>query len=403
VGNETFVIAGASLAGATAAQTLREEGFSGQIILIGKEAHLPYERPPLSKGFLLGKQELSEAFVHEQEWYEEKNIDLRLSTEVTSFDPAAQTVMLSTGEQLSYTKLLLATGAQPRQAGLGAGVSYLRTMDDSKALKAALKPGSDLVIIGAGWIGLEVAAAAREHGASVTVVESDSLPLRKVLGDEVAKVFRDLHTAHGVVFHFGATVASAAAPTGGKPGSVTLGDGAVLPADLIVAGVGIVPDTGLAERAGLATSDGITVSAALRTSAPAVFACGDAANWDNPILGTHMRVEHWENARQSAMTAARAMLGQAVSYNWIPYFFSDQYDAGMEYSGWVGKDGYDRVIFRGDPASGEYLAFWVKDSRVLAGMNVNIWDVQDVIRALIEAPTVDLARLADPDVPLMDL
>jgi 3-phenylpropionate/trans-cinnamate dioxygenase ferredoxin reductase subunit len=227
------------------------------------------------------------------------------------------------------------------------------------------------------------------------------LPLRRVLGDELAEFYRDVHLDKGVTFHLGRSVTAA------DDTSVTLDDGTVIPADLIVAGVGVVPNTELAEDAGLTVDNGIVVSESLETSAKDVFACGDVASWSHPSLGTRVRVEHWENARQSGMAAARAMLGQPVSYDWIPYFYSDQYDVGMEYSGYVGRDGADSVVYRGDPQSREFIAFCVKDGRVLAGMNVNVWDVQDHIRALIkggyEGKTVEADRLADPETPLDQL
>ncbi|HEX6681353.1 MAG TPA: FAD-dependent oxidoreductase [Candidatus Limnocylindrales bacterium] len=393
-----YVIIGASLAGVNAAETLRAEGFSGEIVMVGDEPELPYERPPLSKGYLLGNQALDEAFVHPDDWYRTNEIGLYLSTSATSLDVEAKRVTLSSGEQLAYEKLLLATGARPRPIDLE-GARYLRAVPDSKALKELLTPGRHVVIIGAGWIGLEVAAAGRTHGAQVTVVELDELPLRRVLGDELAAFYRDVHTEHGVKFHFGRTA------VGADEKSVTLDDGTVIPADLIIAGVGVVPAAELAEEAGLTVDNGVLVSESLETSAKDVFACGDVARWRHPLLGTHIRVEHWENARQSGMAAARSMLGQQVSYDWIPYFYSDQYDVGMEYSGWVGPDGYDTVVYRGSRQDKEFVAFWVKDGRVLAGMNVNVWDVQDPIRELIKAgyergEAVDLDRLADPQAPL---
>lgn len=395
------MIVGASLAGVNAAETLRTEGYTGDIVMIGDEPERPYERPPLSKGYLLGDKELDEAFVHPASWYSEQRIDLRLSTTATTLDPGAKTVTLSSGERIDYTKVLLATGARPRQLDLGGHVRYLRTMDDSKVLKQELKPGARVVVIGAGWIGLEVAAAGRKHGAHVTVVETDSLPLRKVLGDELATFYRDVHESNHVAFHFGRKVASA------TDAAVTLDDGTLLPADLIVAGVGIAPATELATGAGLTVGNGIVCDRSLRTSAENVYACGDVANWQHPLIGERIRVEHWENARQSGMAAARSMLGQDVSYDWIPYFYSDQYDVGMEYSGYVKPDWYPQVVLRGSLESREFIAFWVRDGRVLAGMNVNVWDVQDDIRTLVKAgfsgTQVDLSRLADPQAPLGEL
>lgn len=398
----SMVIVGASLSGAMAAETLRSEGFEGSVVMIGQEPELPYERPPLSKGYLLGTEEIESAFVHPESWYTENSIDLRLSTSVTAVDRDAKTVTLSSGEQLNYDKLLIATGARPRRLDLGAGdVRYLRQMSDSRSLKEALRLGAHIVVIGSGWIGLEVTAAGRTHGAQVAVVEKDSLPLRRVLGDDLGAFYRDLHLSHEVKFHFGRSVASV------SDNAVVLDDGTSVPADVIVVGVGVEPATELAAQAGLAVDNGITVSPSLQTSDPDVYACGDVANWFNPVVGVRMRVEHWENARQSGMAVARSMLGKPTTYDWIPYFYSDQYDVGMEYSGHVGPEGYDRVVFRGDLAAREFIAFWTRQGRVLAGMNVNVWDVQDDIRALVKAgfsgTSVDLDRLADPKVPLADL
>jgi 3-phenylpropionate/trans-cinnamate dioxygenase ferredoxin reductase subunit len=395
-----YVIVGASLAGANAAETLRGEGYSGEIIMIGDEAELPYERPPLSKGYLLGDQELETAYVHDLEWYQANNVTLYLSTSATGVDVDAKSVSLSNGDRVGYDKLLLATGARPRPLDLP-GARYLRVMRDSRELREQLTEGRRVTVVGAGWIGLEVASAAVRHGAVATVVEMDSLPLRRVLGDDVASFYRDVHESKGVTFHFGRSVRAS------DNEGVVLDDGTVIPTDLLVVGVGIVPAAELAQEAGLEVNNGIVVSESLQTSAPDVYACGDVANWYHPLLRTRMRVEHWENARQSGMAAARSMMGQEVSYDWIPYFYSDQHDVGMEYSGWVEAGGYDSVVYRGSVADREFVAFWVKDGRVLAGMNVNVWDVQDDVRALIKAgyqgKAVDTARLADPQVPLGEL
>jgi 3-phenylpropionate/trans-cinnamate dioxygenase ferredoxin reductase subunit len=419
-----FVVVGASLAGAKAVETLREEGFDGRIVLIGEETEGPYERPQLSKGYLQGKDPL--AFVFDPEWFAGHQVDLRLGTRVTDLDAAAHTVTLDGVEHLHYDKLLLTTGSRVRLLDVPGtdlrAVRYLRTMDESEALLHQLRDvggaGGNVVVIGAGWIGLEVAAAARHHGATVVIVEPEPLPLRRVLGDEVAEVFAALHRANGVEFRFGASV-TAFTGTSGVLSSVTLADGTQLPADLAVIGIGIRPAVELAEAAGLdidSAHGGIVTDASLRTSDPDIYAAGDVSSSLNPLVGKHIRVEHWANALNGGKTVARAMLGQDVVYDRVPYFFSDQYDSspgvGMEYSGWVEPGGYDQVVFRGDPviradASPEFIAFWVKDGRVLAGMNVNVWDVTDDIQALVRAgfagTAVDLGRLADPKVPLGEL
>ena len=406
----TFVIVGASLAGAKAAETLRAEGYDGAIVLIGEETERPYERPPLSKGYLLGKDPRDKAYVHPADWYPSHDVDLRIGRRVTDLDPVAKTVTLDGYEELSYSKLLLATGSRVRMLDVPgsdlAGVRYLRTITESDALLEQMRRAGRVVVVGAGWIGLESAAAARTHGADVSVVEMEALPLHRVLGDEVAAVFADLHRAHGVDLHFKATVREFRGASG-RLGSVVLADGTELPADLAVVGVGIRPNVELAESAGLAVDNGVLVDAALRTSDPHVYACGDVMNAENPLLGKRVRVEHWSNALNSGKAAALSMLGREVVYDRVPYFFSDQYDLGMEYSGYAEPGGYDSVVFRGDVQAREFVAFWVRGGRVLAGMNVNVWDVVDPIQALVRAgyagKAVDLGRLADPDVPLDDL
>jgi 3-phenylpropionate/trans-cinnamate dioxygenase ferredoxin reductase subunit len=411
-----FVIVGASLAGAKAAEELRTAGFAGRIVLIGQETERPYERPPLSKGYLLGSQPRDKAYVHEPGWYAEHGVELVLGVRATGLDPIAHTITLDGGDPVRYDKLLLATGSRVRRLDVpGAdlpGVRYLRTLPDADRLAADLPAARQVVVVGAGWIGLETAAAARTHGAEVTVVELDRAPLRRVLGDGVAEVFADLHRAHGVAFRFGVGVREFRPDVDGQLATVVLTDGTELPADLAIVGVGITPATELAEAAGLAVDNGITVDAGLQTTDPDIYAAGDVANIAHPLLGKNIRVEHWSNALNSGPAAARSMLGEPVSYDRIPYFFTDQYDLGMEYTGYVEPDAYDRVIFRGDPTmrdgkAPQFLAFWVTGDRVLAGMNVNVWDVTDPIRDLVRAGHtghgVDPAKLADPHTPLPDL
>ena len=411
--DRTFVIVGASLAGGRAAETLREEGFTGRVVLVGEETEPPYERPPLSKGYLVGRDPRSQAYLHEPRWWTERGIDLMLGRRATMLDPAAHTVTLDGVEELRYDKLLLATGSRVRILDLPGHdlrhVRYLRTMDEAEALREQFERGvGRLVVVGAGWIGLEVAAAAVGYGAEVTVVELDTLPLRRVLGDDVGALFRDLHAGHGVNFRFGAKVREFRGE--GEVAAVILDDGAELPADLVVIGAGIRPNTELAVAAGLEVDDGVVTDSGLRTSHPDIYACGDVARWPSPVAGQPIRVEHWANAYDGGPAAARSMLGQEVAYDAMPFFFTDQYDLGMEFSGWFPAGGYERVVFRGDPALidgrvPEYIVFWLDgSSRVLAGMNVNVWDVADQIQALIRSRRpVDPARLADPSVPLDQL
>jgi 3-phenylpropionate/trans-cinnamate dioxygenase ferredoxin reductase subunit len=406
--NRTFVIVGASLAGGKAAEALRHEGYDGRVVLVGAEPERPYERPPLSKDLLLGKGSREQAFLHPEQWYAEHDIELRLATRATAIDRAAHELELAGGERIGYDKLLLATGSVVRRLDVpGAdadGVLSLRTLADSDRIGGVLREGARLVVVGAGWIGLEVAAAGRVHGAEVTVVEMADLPLRQVLGEELATVFRDLHLGHGVDFRFGATVA-AFRTDGGRVSGVVLGDGTELAADAVVVGVGIRPATDLAEAAGLAVDNGVLTDAAMRTSDPDIYAAGDVANREHPVLGRRIRVEHWANALNGGPAAARAMLGKDADYPDLPYFYTDQYDLGMEYSGYVEPGGYDAVVYRGTPGPAEeFIAFWTSGGRVLAGMNVNVWDVSEAIQALVRSgKPIDPARLADPEVPLTDL
>jgi 3-phenylpropionate/trans-cinnamate dioxygenase ferredoxin reductase subunit len=414
-----YVIIGASLAGAKAAETLREDGSGGTIVLLGTETERPYERPPLSKGYLLGKADKASLYVHEEHWYAGHQVDLRLGVTAVGIDRRARRVELDTGEAVGYDRLLITTGAHPRVPQLPGGdldgVHYLRTTADSEALATALAPipGEEtrVVIAGGGWIGLEVAAAARDKGCAVTVLEPEPTPLHRQVGPELGQRFADLHRAHGVGFRFG----DSARELRGQEGRVTTvvtSEGAELPADVVVVAIGAAPNVALAEAAGLEvaapeTGGGVLVDAALRTSDPDIFAAGDVASVDHPLLGRRVRVEHWANALHGGPAAARSMLGQPVSYDRVPYFFSDQYDLGMETSGLPEPGYYDQVVYRGDPATLEFIAFWLSGGAVVAGMNVNVWDVTGDIQALIRAgyagTPVDTARLADPGVPLAEV
>jgi NADPH-dependent 2,4-dienoyl-CoA reductase/sulfur reductase-like enzyme len=364
----TMAIVGGGLASAKAAAELREQGYDGPVVLYAAERHLPYERPPLSKGFLLGREPIEKAYVHDAAWYREHDVDLRLGTPVTAISPDDHLLRTAEGEE-SFTRLLLATGASPRRLALadesGVPVAYLRTIDDSERLRTTFAGRPRVTIIGAGWIGLEVAAAAREAGCQVTVYEVADLPLRAVLGPEVARVFADLHRAHGVELVLGAPVP----PT------------ALSAADLVVVGIGAIPETSLAEEAGLRTGNGVLTDAQLRTSHPDIYAAGDVASHDHPVLG-RVRVEHWDNAIWQARTAARNMLGGNEPYDRQPYFFTDQYDLGMEYVGYVGPAGYDRVTVEGDTA-GAFRAYWERNGVVVAAMHANDWDASDEIRASV--------------------
>jgi 3-phenylpropionate/trans-cinnamate dioxygenase ferredoxin reductase subunit len=403
----TFVIVGASLAGAIAAQTLREAGFDGRIVLLGEEKHRPYERPPLSKGYLQGTAERESIFVHPRGWYAEHEVELKVGDAVTTVDPSSRTVTPAAGNQLAYDKLLLATGSTPRRLSVpGAdlnGVHYLRSVDDSDRIKTGLARAQRVVIVGAGWIGLETAAAARQAGCEVTLLEAAELPLLRVLGPEVAPVFADLHRGHGVDLRCGVGVAELTG-AGGAVSGVVLDDGTRIEGDLVLVGVGITPNSQLAAEAGLDVDNGIVVDEHLRTSHPDIYAAGDVALADNPRLGRRIRVEHWANARRQGATAAKAMLGGDATDDRPSYFFSDQYDLGMEYTGDIGPAGYDQVVFRRHPDPQEMVVFWLFEQRVLAGMNVNVWDVAGGIQQLVRSGRpIDPDRLADPAIPLAEL
>jgi 3-phenylpropionate/trans-cinnamate dioxygenase ferredoxin reductase subunit len=346
-------------------------------------------------------------FVHPESWYAERGVELCLDQVVTRLDRDGQVAHLAGGDEVHYDKLLLATGASPRSLPVpGAdadGVYLLRTLDDSDALRALLAGIRRLVVIGAGWIGLEVTAVARQAGVEVTVVESAELPLLRVLGPEVARVFADLHASHGVDFRFSASL-TGIRTDGGRATGVLLGDGTVIEADAVLMAVGVSPNSRLAEEAGVSVDNGILLDSALRSSDENIFAAGDVANALHPFYGTHVRVEHWANALNQPAAVAAAMLGRPASYDRLPYFYTDQYDLGMEYVGYVAPGGYDQVVFRGGVAGREFLAFWLSGGRVLAGMNVNVWDVVDDVRSLIQSRAVVPAeRLADPGVPLAEL
>jgi NADPH-dependent 2,4-dienoyl-CoA reductase/sulfur reductase-like enzyme len=407
----SYVIAGGGLAAAKAADTLRDEGFDGEIVLLAAELERPYERPPLSKGYLLGSDDRESVYTFPDSWYPEHHVDLRTGVTVTAIDRGASAVATSgqdSAESVHYDKLLLATGASPRRLNFpgsdSEGVLYLRTIEDSDRLRAAFQPGTRVVVAGAGWIGLETTAAARAADCPVTVLEPQPTALHDQIGPELGGVFADLHRAHGVEFRFGEHAVEFREGPDGRDGMIITSAGAELPADVLVVGIGAAPNDGLAARAGLETSNGVLTDAALRTSDPDIFAVGDVANSFNPLLGRRVRVEHWANALNGGPAAARSMLGQPVSYDRVPYFYSDQYDLGMECAGLPTPGTYDRVAYRGDIASREFIAFWLSGGALVAGMNVNVWDVNDDIQALIRSGRqMDLSRLTNPDIPLTDL
>ncbi|KAF2413148.1 FAD-dependent oxidoreductase [Microbacterium sp. B35-04] len=407
-----MLIIGGGLAGGTAAEALRDEGFDGDITIVAAEPHPPYQRPPLSKGYLAGSEGTDAVILHPAEWYAERGIRLITGLAVTALEPVAHMVEVEDGTRLDYDAVLLATGATPRMIPLPGhelpGVVTLRRLDDSDALAAQLRDGGRrLVVIGAGWIGMEVAATARGFGNDVAILERDDVPLAAALGPEMGEVFRELHLEHGVDLRTSVAVERI---VGSDRAQAVVVDGETLPADLVLVGVGAAPDITLAEEAGLDILNGVLTDAALRTSAPDVYAAGDVANPFHPVLQRHLRSEHWANALNAGKVVARSMLGERASFDDIPYFYTDQYDLGMELSGYAPLMTDADLVVRGDLAAREFIAFWVEapDStgrgRVVAGMNVNVWDVNETVQALIRSgERLDAERLRNADVPLDSL
>jgi 3-phenylpropionate/trans-cinnamate dioxygenase ferredoxin reductase subunit len=400
---KTFVIVGAGLAGAKAAEALRHEGFDGRLVLIGDETERPYERPPLSKDYLRGES-VERPHVHDERFYLDNEIELWTSTRVSGISADLRELWLEGDRRMSYDSLLVATGAVPRRLDVpGAeldGIHYLRTLADSERIGERIDQGQRLVVVGSGWIGAEVAASARQKGCQVTMIEMASLPLERVLGPELGEIYVDLHRGHGVEFLPETTVERFQGK--GSVERVVTTDGSSIETDFVVVGIGVAPRAGLVETAGVRVDNGVLVDEHLEASVPGVFAAGDVANARHPFYGRHLRVEHWANALKQGPIAARAMLGKSAIYDEIPYFFSDQYEASMEYSGYATQ--WDEVVFRGDVDAHEFVALWLKDQRLVAGLNMNVWDASDPIRELIRSRrSLDPRDLADPAVPLDQL
>ncbi|MDF2092235.1 FAD-dependent oxidoreductase [Knoellia sp. 3-2P3] len=404
----TVAIVGAGLAGARTAEALRARGYDGDVVLVGEEPHAPYERPALSKSHLIDGPLGEKILVNAEDWYDEHEVELVTGHTVTGFDPHERRLSVTGAAEIRYRALVLTTGAAPRRlrlpgAGL-AGVHHLRTVEDSTALYATLARGPRTVVIGGGWIGLEVAAAARSHGAEVTVLEQAQVPMEHVLGARMAGVLLRAHRHHGVDVRGGVQVSALRQDGRGRVAGVVLGDGSSLDADVVVVGIGAEPRTELALQGGLEVSNGVVVDASLRSSAPDVYAAGDVANAWHPTLRRRLRVEHWDNALHQPDTVAASILGVDSPYGRLPYFFSDQYDLGLEYTGWVDAAAPHEVVIRGDEDSGRFMAFWVRDGAVAAGMGVNEWGQVDAVQALIRSgAVVDASLLVDPDVPLEQL
>ncbi|HVA86799.1 MAG TPA: FAD-dependent oxidoreductase [Candidatus Saccharimonadales bacterium] len=400
----SFVIVGAGLAGASAAAALRKRGSDGRIVVIGAESHLPYERPSLSKDYLRGGSDRSALLARSDSFYRDNAIDVRTSVAATDIVPRERVVVLTDGSRVPYDRLLLSTGAAPRRLAVPGGdlpgIHHLRTIEDADSIRAAAATAGYAVVVGGGWIGAEVAASLRQLGHRVTLVAPTSVPLERVLGPEVGAVYRDLHVRHGVELAMGRRIRA----VGGRRRveAVELDDGSRLEADLVVVGIGAVPRMQIAARAGLAVGDGIEVDETLETSVPGIFAAGDAASAWHPAFGRRIRVEHWDNAKRQGAAAAAGMLGEREPYARVPYFFSDQFDLSMEYAGHA--PAWNRVVFRGHPASGIFVAFWLNRGRLLAGMNANVEGASKAISALVASRRpVAVDRLVDQCVPLDDI
>jgi len=400
-----IVIVGGGLAGARAAEGARAAGYDGPVRIVAAEDAMPYIRPPLSKEFLNGTGTRESVDVHPAEWYDEHRVEVLRGIRATSLDLPSHRVRLDDGRDLGYDRLLLATGSAPRHwPGAGAdleGVHVLRTIGDSIALRDLLSPGGRrIVLIGSGWIGLEVAAAARGYGNEVTVVAPEAVPLQAAIGPTAGEVFARLHREHGVDLRMSTTV-DGIVGDGRRATGVALEGGEVVPADAVIVGIGAVPLTALAEEAGIEVDNGVVTDAAFRTSADDVYAVGDVASVYQPFLGSHLRTEHWATAENQGPAAGRAMAGESIEYDAPPYFYTDQYDLGMEYSGYAPLMTGVEPVFRGDVPGREFIAFWLADDRVVAGMNVNVWDVNEQVQEFIRSRArIDVKRLVDPDVPL---
>ena len=380
-----IVIIGAALAGASAAIALRDQGYQGELTVIGEEGELPYERPPLSKAVLIGERDEPD-WVAEEATYEDKGISLKFGTTATRIDRSRKVVVASRTEY-PYDKLLIATGAGSRRLDLpGAdldGLLTLRTLEESLALRERFTEGARIVIVGGGWIGCEAAAAARQHGANVTMIEPRSQPLLQVCGEQIGATFAALHRDHGVDLRLGIGVTGFAGD--GAVSSVHIKGHASVPADIILIAVGAAPNIALADVAGLQLANGgIAVDATLRSSDPDIYAVGDVAAHDHPKYPHRIRVEHWANAKDQGAHVALNLLGAEEPYLLRPFFFSDQYDLGCEYRGFADPT-KDRLVVRGDLKSREFTAFWVRAGAVAAAMNVNQWDDADTLQELVDS------------------
>jgi NADPH-dependent 2,4-dienoyl-CoA reductase/sulfur reductase-like enzyme len=399
---DRIVILGAGHAGGRAAEALRAAGFPGNVTLLGEEPHPPYERPPLSKELLAGAIPVEKTFVKPQSWYAEKEIALRLGMRAISIDRRHQRVIRADGSSEAYDYLLLTTGARPRKLMIAGGstpiVNYVRDIADTLALQPKLVPGARLVVIGAGFIGLEVAAIARKKGCAVTVLELAATPLQRVAAHDIGEFFARLHRAEGVDLRTGVSVTEIAEHRGR---AVVFANGETLEAEAVVAGIGAIPNTDLAQTAGLFVDDGVVVDERGRTDDPHVFAAGDVTRHYNPLLGRHLRLESWQNAQNQAIAVAKAMIGAGGDYAEMPWFWTDQYDVNFQSLGvplvW------DELVWRGDPASKQFLVFYLDEGRPVGANAVNGAREMRFVREILKrGDLVDKARLGDTSVKLAD-
>jgi 3-phenylpropionate/trans-cinnamate dioxygenase ferredoxin reductase component len=400
----TFVVIGAGHAAGQAVASLRQEGYSGDIEVIGDEPHLPYQRPPLSKQYLSGEQGLDKVYLRPEKFYADRHINVRLGVHATRIEPREHRVALNDGTTLRYDKLLLTTGSRVRRLNIPgsglAGIHYLRTIADVDAIRAEFAPGKSIIVVGGGYIGLEVAAVAVKAGLKVTVLEMEDRILKRVTTEAMSAFYHQLHTGRGVTVRTSARVTGFAGDD--RVEAVLIDGGERLPADLAIVGIGIIPNVELAAEAGLPCDNGILVDDHCRTSDPDIYAAGDCTNHPNPLLGRRMRLESVPNAMEQARVAATNMHGGDATYASIPWFWSDQYELKLQMVGFSADA--DQAVVRGDPAKNEFATFYLKNGVVVAVDAVNSpRDFMASRQMVAKKSAPDPARLADPNVPLKEL
>ena len=401
---QSYVIVGAGIAGGTAAETLRKQGFDDEVHLVGAEPHRPYDRPPLSKEFLSGAKEEEKLFFKTEDFYAEQSIELHLGTEAKALDASSKTLILANGASLRYDKLLLATGSRVKTLPIPGsdleGVHYLRTIDDSRAIAQAMNGASRAVIVGAGFIGSEVAAVCKTAGLEVIVLEIQPQPMAHILGEEMGAIYANLHTSRGIDLRLREGISEIRGNT--RAEQVVTDQGNSIDCDFVVIGVGISPDTSIAESAGLGVDSGVLVNEFCQTSHPDIYAAGDVTNWYHPGLGHRLRVEHWDNALNQGAAAAKSMLAAPEPYSPTLYFWSDQYDLNIQYLGHATE--WDKIAVRGDPAEEKFTAFYLKDGSIHGALVVNNFRDIRPTRTLIGQKTpVDASSLSDESTNLKQL